>query len=239
MLNHCFSNHNKTFDRDKLDGARQPERAKLEQMVRVQLGLEDGTPPEDFTAAYQAQQARALEEWRALGNPWNITDFVTLGSPLTHAEFLIADDLDDLRDLQQRRVVPSCPPTLEFDRSMQRRFFTYRSGWLRGVGDNADPDAPRYPHHGAVFAFTRWTNLFSPSQLIVKGDMISGKVAGQFAADLDGKRAEGARDIPVLTEGLITHTHYWNGAYRVSTDAAGAPPYHVRRLREVLDLNSA
>ena len=44
---------------------------------------------------------------------WLITDFVTLGSPLTHAEFLMASSSRDLRKRQSEREYPRSPPIRE------------------------------------------------------------------------------------------------------------------------------
>ncbi|SFA91355.1 hypothetical protein SAMN05421688_1705 [Poseidonocella pacifica] len=236
ILNQTFARTNKRFNKDRIGP--QPERAKLEAMVRVALGLEDGEAPEDFTAAYQEQQKKALAELSSQGNPWKVTDFISMGSPLTHAEFLIAADRDDLRELQRRRVVPCCPPALEYDSRTGSRHWTYRSGVVRSEGEEFDPVAPRCPHHGAVFGYTRWTNLYSPQSRIVKGDLISGPVAEPFALERGEKSARGARDIAVLPEGLVTHNHYWNGERRMSTDAPDKTPEHVRILREILDLDA-
>lgn len=238
IVSNCFARMNKTLD-PKMDPATtQPERARLEKMIRVEVGLEDGEKLEDFTDRYQEQQAKVLAELNAQGNPWNVSDFITMGSPLTHAEFLIASDKGDLRALQERRVLATCPPTLEYRKEFDTRLFTYRSGWLRDIGSETDPQAPRFPHHGAVFGYTRWTNLYSPQSFVIKGDMISGPVADQFALEVDDRTARGAKDIAVLLEGFVTHNNYWNGDVRISSDKRGEVPQHIAELRRALDLNS-
>ncbi|MEP3427410.1 MAG: hypothetical protein ABJN98_01920 [Roseibium sp.] len=141
---------------------------------------------------FQKQQAAALAEARDQGAPWKITDFVTLGSPLTHAEFLMAESLEDLRGRQDRRNLPTCPPALEYDATTKLHHFTYSSRLNRkAIG-------PRTPHHAAAFAFTRWTNLYSPEKFIVTGDLISGPLGEAFG--LRGERGliQGIRDIAVL-----------------------------------------
>jgi len=155
ILTHCFArlNTRMTAVED------QPERAKLEGMIRAAAGLPGASGNAEPVLAldldtFQNQQASCRVEINAQGSPWTVSDFVTLGSPLAHAEFLLAYDRADLRKAQERRVLPTCPPTLEHDDTTKLRHFSYRTA--RGAA------APRFPHHAALFAFTRWTNLYSP-----------------------------------------------------------------------------
>jgi hypothetical protein len=246
--------------------AEQPARVRLEDAVRRAAGLPTGVPAGEEGAAarpaagslslaepgpwsvdeYQAMQAKALEELNGTGNPWIVSDFVTLGSPLTHAEFLLARDRARLAEAKRQRQLPSCPPTLEYDRSTRLHHFTYRPDRLRRIGDSHDPEAPRVPHHAALFAYTRWSNIHSPSRFIVWGDIISGPLAAIFGLDAARGTVQGIRDIAVLPaldeagrriEGerrpFFTHTKYWK------IGAAGSPlPRHIARLREVLRLGS-
>jgi hypothetical protein len=77
-------------------------------------------------------------------------------------------------------------------------------------------------HHAAVFACTRWTNLYFPCKALLVGDL----VAGPLAPVLGG----GIRDVAVHTRrwfGLLSHNFYWR---------PHAADQHVRHLREALDL---
>src|SRR5262249_57921075 len=59
-----------------------------------------GTTATDRTRALQAAMWR---EQRAMGVQWKITDFVTLGSPLAHASFLMASDKADFLERVKQR----------------------------------------------------------------------------------------------------------------------------------------
>jgi hypothetical protein len=266
ILTHAFARINDRVDKPDEMPAEQPARVRLEDAVRRAAGLPTGVPAGEEGAAarpaagslslaepgpwsvdeYQAMQAKALEELNGTGNPWIVSDFVTLGSPLTHAEFLLARDRARLAEAKRQRQLPSCPPTLEYDRSTRLHHFTYRPDRLRRIGDSHDPEAPRVPHHAALFAYTRWSNIHSPSRFIVWGDIISGPLAAIFGLDAARGTVQGIRDIAVLPaldeagrriEGerrpFFTHTKYWK------IGAAGSPlPRHIARLREVLRLGS-
>ena len=208
---------------------------------------------------FQALQHAALQEARDQGSPWIITDFITLGSPLTHAEFLMARDEDDLRAQQGTRLLPTCPPQLEYSRKLKNAGhepfgFTYDPLGRK----NPVPADPRPPPQGAVFADPRRTNLYSPSWRLAWGDLISGPLGQTFG--LQGKTGagpliSGIRDVPVLptlSSDLkepapghrrvgFSHTHYWNltKGSEVKTDGPSEPdavPDHIAELRKALDL---
>lgn len=42
--------------------------------------------------------------------PWLVTDLVTLGSPLAHADFLMAASAEAFAKDKQDRILPTCPP---------------------------------------------------------------------------------------------------------------------------------
>jgi hypothetical protein len=244
ILTHVFGRHNDRIDQTKLASAKQDKRAKLETMVRE--GLE-GRP--GFTLeAYRGLQQECREELNALGNPWIVSDFISLGSPLTHAEFLLAADRDALETAKQKRILPTCPPTLEYDRSTKLLHFTYRSPDVRKVGDGANPLSPRVPHHAALFAYTRWTNIYSPLRFLLVGDIVSGPLCKAFGLARPGKTPLcGIHDIAVLPTSeaeatdhdrkrrLLTHLKYWDlGVAR--SEGANIVPFHIRALRNALNL---
>ena len=67
---------------------------------------------------------------------WLITDLVTLGSPLTHAEFLLAHSADDLKRHQADRAISDVAPGPRTVRSeaIQK---------AKAAGFTLDPDSPR------------------------------------------------------------------------------------------------
>jgi hypothetical protein len=179
----------------------------------------------DIPAFQAAQRAlcRALAQGRE-GREWLVTDFVTLGSPLTYAEVLMAEKPGDFETFVQRRLLPVCPPQqgpAANERAI-RGFYRYC--------DRASGDEVASPHHAAMFAFTRWTNLYFPVRNVVFGDIIGGEVAG---TDLFGT---GVKDVAVDTTHLhgwrlFSHTSYWRPG-----GLAGSPD-HIAALRAALDLD--
>jgi len=153
------------------------------------------------------------------GDRWPVTDFVTLGAPLTYADLLLARNGDDFTRRTQERELPHCPPA----RELTGRFSFDHKG-----RDNAGGvQAAWVLNSAALFAATNWTNLYFPNRWLLRGDFVGGPVAPLFWA--------GVHDIPVVTRiwnGWLAHTHYWQRDDR-DTDFATAP---LIRLRQALDL---
>jgi hypothetical protein len=146
---------------------------------------------------------------RTKGLPWRITDLVTLGSPLAHAEVLLAESKEAFEQGKRQREFPTCPPQKEDARDF---------GLLRRKCDQAGcPPEVRILHHGAPFAVTRWTNLFFP------GDIIGGPVAPLFGSGIkDVCLCPDAGDRRIAAS-VRSHTHYWDpGEKRACEELAQA-----------------
>jgi hypothetical protein len=188
-------------------------------------------PRDDWSAAnvaaYQELQWALFDALRRQkGEPgtealsgWKISDLVTLGSPLSSAEFLVTDGHDDFSRMKTERVLPTSPPQ-PYDETLGVIY--------------PDPLKGKSAHHAAVFSAVRWTNLYdrSDSPFFVLGDAISGPVAGaeRFGAAI--------ADVPVeITWGrlgwrLFTHNFYWT-----DTAPEGEPPAaHITAFRDAVGL---
>jgi hypothetical protein len=156
------------------------------------------------------------EEQKGLQSPWRISDFISLGSPLTHAELLLSTKALNVDDLQELRELPRCPPVDDTT-----------GGYSYAPFD----EGVRRLHHGAHFAFTRWTNIWFPSRLGIFGDWFGGPVGELFGP--------GVSDLPV-TNGLrglvpiLAHISY----FHVGNENAPPLGSSVRSLRDALGLDS-
>jgi hypothetical protein len=152
---------------------------------------------------------------------WLVTDFVTLGSPLAHAQYLLCNGCSaealaiDFNRRIAERDLPTCPPqSLDGD------------GWLSFLNPKTKW---RRCHHGGVFALTRWTCLYFPLQQIFWGDAIGGPSAPVFGGHI--------LDWPVSTRPdggaeFFTHTRYWD-----TRNGRDAP--HIKALHDAIDLADA
>jgi hypothetical protein len=182
---------------------------------------------DDQVKAYQARQHKVLAELQFLGNPWRITDFITLGSPLAHAMLLLADSKQDFEDRKRQREFPTCPPQLD-DKGYA---FSAQTPVEIGEGKKF---TPLVLHHAAPFAVTRWTNLYFPARLGLFGDIVGGPLRPELG--------NGILDVKVRTQALnrflnhtlLAHTSYWDEK-NFHLDAG--PKLSLEAVREALALS--
>lgn len=236
--------------------------AVFKQLRAVEIAahaLEDakGAEIEDRRTAYrEAQRVLRLslrsggadgdEAKRTADEEWLISDFVTLGSPLTHAQFLLAGDARALRSRIDRWLFPTDFP--QFERVDTEQMEKIEDRPVPPTPDILGPAGGLFSyffekpetwsiHDAAPFAAVRWTNVYDPHHLIFQGDIISGPLASVFG--------RGIRDINLQDlrgpAGEFTHTLYWSLPegldWTVATDRARANALpHIRVLHKALNL---
>jgi hypothetical protein len=140
--------------------------------------------------AYRALQVSAHAEHLANGGHWRVSDFITVGSPLTHAQLLMATSREDLERRTKGRELVTCPPTPD------PKF---------GIID--EQQGVWSPDHASVFALTRWTNVHAPDKSLRTGDPLSGPMAPVFGY--------GIKDVAVVS----SHVSYWSQGPGPAIDA--------------------
>lgn len=213
-----------------LDRRRDKATTDAVKAVEAFAALPDAAPAQfdaERRAAFRAAQWRLYLRLRARGAqdrslPWKISDLVTVGSPLTHAEFLVTKNAGRFRDGVGERLFGICPP-LSDSASAPKLLY-----------DEAGRGAAL--HHGAVFAATRWTNIYDLGNLLWTGDPFSGSMAENFGVGVEEFRVAMRRR---RWGRLFTHSLYWRqdvssaGAGDEGTDAV---PAHIRTLRRAVDI---
>jgi hypothetical protein len=211
-----------------------------------ELGISYVQPPKsragnfvEKLAAYRIQQ-RALFHALANGSEakrrWLISDLVTVGSPLTHARFLIARDGNDLANKFDLREALYCPPLCDNEEDAKCFRFSYQS-------DAATSDAPSQwrLHHGSAMGPVRWTNIHdvtTPLGFLV-GDLISGPLS---YIEKSHNFGPGVVDVKVtikragwgILARLFTHTQYWTSSPEMHR--TGTAPPHVVALRDAINV---
>lgn len=173
-------------------------------------GLSALAPVEDF----QEGQLRRWQDLRSQGNPWRITDFVTIGSPMALADLFVArppilaglkpvDARHELFDrLGHRGVVLRCPPV-----------------------DDASSD-PATLGGLSPFAVTRWTNLWFPVRRgNLRGDWFGGLLAPLFGAGVRDIAVTG--NLPERRRPGAAQTQYFT---HPEHDADGDVAWHLRAV---------
>ena len=180
---------------------RQDPQAAMEHLDARAAALRQDPSPQNLDRFREAQFALWREN-RSLGNPWLVTDFICLGSPLAHAALLMAQDPEDLERRQAERELPTAPPVED---SPGRVSYDV---WTRYQDEDGHAHKLRAVHYGAPFAVTRWTNLFFETHFGFFGDLIGGPLRAWFGP--------GIHDVAVTTKrGWATqyrprsHLSYW------------------------------
>lgn len=150
-------------------------RAELEQAAHA---LADG----GSAAAYQDAQGVLFDGLRASGNPWLITDLVTVGTPMCFADMLLpGKGRLGFAERKKRYELPTCPPLEEGRRGSPTKVAPRYSWFKHGRSEVL--------HEGAPFAVVRWTNLYFPTWHGITGDWFGGPLCPLFGP--------GIRDVPV------------------------------------------
>jgi len=178
----------------------------------------------DELAAFRALQWQTYMALRH--NPakpkraWKISDFVTFGSPLTHAEFLVTRNAADFNKAVDERLLATCPPVSE---------------WKEPGVLYPQSGKPRHPHHGSVFAATRWTNVFDKGNGWLTGDPISGPLRENFGPGVGSIQVR----LRWKLGRIFTHTQYWSlkatGQEILPSGKPGSRS-HLDVLRDAVDL---
>ena len=143
--------------------------------------------------AFRKGQELAFEYLNKIGNPWLISDLVTIGSPLAHAGHLFAQDKGLFEKLVNQREYPVCPPLIQKP----------DTSWIldhKKIRKNEELPL-KYFSHSSPFAVTRWTNIYYLS------DYVGGPVQPHFG--------KGIRDIALERSNPFFfypggHTRYWD-----------------------------
>ena len=147
---------------------------------------------------YFETQRSCWEEQRQFDNPWLINHFITLGSPLAHAQMLLAENKHDFKRRIIQKELPINPPVRD------KLGYAFLRKPIR-VND----DFRFWPvqlHYAAPFATTRWTNIYFPAKFGIFGDSIGGELSKVFG--------QGIKDVPVTVDSwrrytLLAHNMYW------------------------------
>jgi hypothetical protein len=182
----------------------------------------------DILEKFQQNQHELWREHRSAGIPWLVTDFITIGSPLTYASLLLANTPKEFEQRKEDFEFPCCPPISIQDSHYAKQYIPL---------DMQHPLCIRIPHHGALFASTRWTNLFFPCRYGIFGDFIGGSLANILG--------HGIRDVPVhpsrdgfLRKTIYSHVCYWESAGTTSAKHEKKQFESLKALQAAMRLES-
>ncbi len=211
---------------------------RVENAARSLVAADDPSRPQRLEEFRLEQRRFASHLCNAPSAKWKITDFVTIGSPLAHSHFLIVNDLELpkrrpgdeqgeswLADWHKRLDPKTRRVARAFLSRLAERSAAATPPLAEGSGRISYPRSDEIhcsPHHGAVFAAVRWTNIYAPRRNVLWGDMIGGPVAPLFGPGVEDIALDGA-----VARSIGAHTKYW---------VENRDTTHLEALREAINL---
>lgn len=188
---------------EKFDKALEAPQDAVKAMKSAIADLES-EPEKHSVEHWRALQEKIWLEYRGIGNPWRITDFVTLGSPLAHGDVLMANSEQEFYTRQDAQELPTSPPTLDPTKNEIWRDKTFER-------PDDHPWSVKILNHSAMFALMRWTNVYFPVWGGVLGDPVGGPVAPLFGPAVWDRlvRRNGKNE-------RMSHLNYWAGEIKRS-----------------------
>lgn len=187
----------------------QPFLALISEMInekhKQKFNSEYKFPLED----YMNLQKHLYDEMKKIGNEWIISDFLTIGSPLCHGDYLLAKNFDDFERKVNYREFPLCPPKIDIkliNNQIEKDYvnsisypINFNSSGIDGFNGKM-----RLVNHSSQFSFIRWTNIY------YKNDFVGGNLSNYFG--------EGIKNIELEVKGnwfkrklpFFSHTSYWD-----------------------------
>lgn len=170
---------------------------------------------------YRETQGELFKEIKRFNNPWLISDFITLGSPLCHGDFILAKNKAAFDKKINYREYPISPPKIElkpYENPVTRKkstiknykfpfFFnkTYYVGNTRLLVDL------KVVNHSSPFSFIKWTNIF------FKNDYVGGKLTAFGDGILNHELTPNGGHV-LKKWPFFSHTKYWDKKQKKSID---------------------
>lgn len=184
---------------------------------------------DDQIVRYQEKQIQLLKELRALGNPWPVTDLITLGSPLAHSLDLVPEFKSRVLDGE----LPENPPKA-FKPTIGPTSLEECHALRAGPDPIPGKFQPRIPLCNGFFALTRWTNLYIPARFGLFGDFVGGALRPLFGNGIRDREVTTGSFFRDLT--ILAHISYWHTAE--SSKRSPRKSLSLDTLTDALDLNA-
>lgn len=142
-------------------------------------------------SSYQELQYKCFKESKANGFKWKISDFITIGSPLYSLDYLSNYNMKIKEKIEEKELVTN-PPVIE---SAENKFYFHRKYNIKNGFRSI-----KIPNYSALFAFTRWSNIF------YQYDYIGGEMKRLFGDGIKDVEIKRKRSF-IIPSG---HTNYWD-----------------------------
>jgi hypothetical protein len=163
------------------------------------LSGEDEQLAEDF----RVKQQQCWQEQRSAGNQWLITDFITMGSPLAHLDYLLTSSVEEYGNRVKEKEFPVCPPYPDLYKGKATEWLYNRDFKLDALNEEGKPVKLKLLNYSSMFGCTRWTNMYFSS------DFVGGPMRRIFGNGIKDVRIEAGK-LKDYFPFPFGHTNYWD-----------------------------
>ncbi|MBN8641270.1 MAG: hypothetical protein J0L86_05590 [Flavobacteriales bacterium] len=159
------------------------------------------------TEKYNQLQEELYAELKSLNNPWLISDFITVGSPLCHGAYIMAKNYEEFDRRTNYREIPLNPPKIEVKRQGNEIVKDYDNAisYKDEIKDAAGNEfSMRIINHSSQFAFIRWNNIY------FSNDYVGGDLNFYFGEGIQNQRFIPKGSFVKKYFPVYSHTHYWD-----------------------------
>jgi len=143
-----------------------------------------------------------------LKNPWLISDFITVGSPLCHGAYIMAKDYAEFDRRTNYRELPLNPPKIEVKLDITNAIvkdYDRAISYVDHVKDESGAKiSMRIINHSSQFAFIRWSNLY------FSNDYVGGDLGYYFGEGIQNYRYVPKGSFLKRCLPCYSHTNYWD-----------------------------
>ncbi|WP_284653528.1 hypothetical protein [Flavobacterium terrisoli] len=169
----------------------------------------------EFQADYYRLQEQLYDEIKSLKNPWLISDFITVGSPLCHGAYIMAKSEEEFIRKTNYRELPLSPPKIEVKQVKDKieKDYTKAISYEDDIHSKEDKNVKmRIINHSSQFSLIRWNNIY------FENDYVGGDLNCYFGDGIQNHKfkANGSyfkRKLP-----CASHTNYWDDDQKASLD---------------------
>lgn len=159
---------------------------------------------------YRELQRKLFKEIKNLKNPWLISDFISIGSPLCHGDYILTKNFEEFDKKTKYREYPLCPPKIEVRKKGDEivkdyeNAISFQANLFVNIDNIREKKTMRFINHNSQFSFIQWTNIY------FQNDFVGGELNDYFGKGiqnihLNPKGNWFKRNLP-----FFSHTNYWS-----------------------------
>lgn len=167
---------------------------------------------------FRELQKKLFKEIKKLKNPWLISDFISIGSPLCHGDYILTKNFEEFDKKTNYREYPLCPPKIEVKKEKNAivkdydNAISFSANLVLNNKGIREKKPMRFINHNSQFSFIQWTNIY------FQNDFVGGELNEFFG--------KGIQNVPLKANGnwikrnlpFFSHTNYWSKSQQHSID---------------------